>query len=268
MVILQSPFSGQRTLPSDQGKSGEYRIVNRLSMEYYWWMQLPPDGFKLTAISYLTLLLLAVLWPLSSLVLLGSQADLLKEVSEPVNEIYYPTMVVQLITILLVFVAVRTEKVNLDDLGMRGFNRWTVLQAVAFVIAANVVLSALQLALFAQSPGSFNEITGIIPHTTYERLVWVILCAIVAVSEEIAFRGYILTRVTRLARGRVWVGTLVATLAFASGHLYQGFGGLVIIGIYGLMFAGLYLYTGSLYPGIIAHFLQDATILLLPGSAK
>jgi membrane protease YdiL (CAAX protease family) len=30
------------------------------------------------------------------------------------------------------------------------------------------------------------------------------------------------------------------------------------------MFSWLYLRTGSLYPAIIAHFLQDTTILLLP----
>jgi len=231
-------------------------------------MHQPPEGFKLTAVSYLTLLLLAVLWPLSSFVFLGSQLDMLKEVANPVNEVYYPTMIVQLITMLLVFVAVRSEKVNLSDLGMHGFSRWTILQAVVFVMAANLILSVLQLALFAQSPGSFNEITGIIPQTSFARWIWVILCAIVAVSEEMAFRGYILTRITRLAGGRVWVGVLTATIAFASGHLYQGVGGLVIIAIYGLMFAGLYLYTGSLYPGIIAHFLQDATILLVPGLTK
>jgi membrane protease YdiL (CAAX protease family) len=233
-----------------------------------WPMHQPPEGFKLTAVSYLTLLLLAVLWPLSSFVFLGSQLDMLKEVANPVNEVYYPTMIVQLITLLLVFVAVRSEKVNLADLGMRGFSRWTILQAVVFVIAANLILSVLQLELFAQSPGSFNEITGIIPQTSFARSIWVILCAIVAVSEEMAFRGYILTRITRLAGGRAWVGVLAATIAFAGGHLYQGFGGLAIIAVYGLMFAGLYLYTGSLYPGIVAHFLQDVTILFVPGLTK
>jgi membrane protease YdiL (CAAX protease family) len=231
-------------------------------------MHQPPEAFKLTAVSYLTLLLVAVLWPLSSFVYLGSQLDLLKEVADPVNEVYFPTMIVQLITMLLVLVAVRSENVNLADLGMRGFNRWTILQAVAFVMAANLILSVLQIALFSQSPGSFNKITGIIPQTSFARCIWVILCAIVAVSEEMAFRGYILTRITRLAGGRVWVGVLAATVAFASGHLYQGFGGLAIIAVYGLMFAGLYLYTGSLYPGIVAHFLQNVTILFVPGLTK
>jgi membrane protease YdiL (CAAX protease family) len=231
-------------------------------------MHQPPEGFKLTAVSYLTLLLLAVLWPMSSFVFLGSQLDMLKEVVDPVNEVYYPTMIVQLATLLLAFIAVRSEKVGLADLGMRGFSRWTIPQALVFMVAANLILSVLQLALFAQSPGSFGEITNMIPQTPFARWIWAILCAIVAVSEEITFRGYILTRVTRLAGGRVWVGVLVATIAFASGHLYQGFGGVVIIATYGVAFAGLYLYTGSLYPGIVAHFLQDVAVLFLPSLTK
>jgi membrane protease YdiL (CAAX protease family) len=231
-------------------------------------MHQPPERFKLTAVSYLTLLLLAVLWPLSSFVFPGSQLDMLKEVVNPVNEVYFPTIIVQLITLLLVFIAVRSEAVNLADVGIRGFNRWTILQAVAFVVIANLILSVLQLSLFTQSPGSFNEITAMIPQTTYARLIWVILCAIVAISEELTFRGYILTRITRLAGGRVWVGVLASTIAFASGHLYQGFGGLVIIAVYGLMFAGLYLHTGSLYPLIIAHFLQDVMVLLVSSPTK
>jgi membrane protease YdiL (CAAX protease family) len=231
-------------------------------------MHQPPEGFKLTAVSYLTLLLLAVLWPLSSFVFLGSQMDILQEVVDPVSEVYYPTMAVQLITILLVFIAVRSERVNMADVGVCGFNRRTIPQAVVFVIAANLILAVLQLTLFTQSPGSFNEITAMIPQTTFAKWIWVILCAIVAVGEELTFRGYILTRITRLAGGRVWVGVLASTIAFASGHLYQGLGGLVIIAVYGLMFAGLYLYTGSLYPLIIAHFLQDAMVLLVPALTK
>jgi membrane protease YdiL (CAAX protease family) len=231
-------------------------------------MHQPPDGFRFTAVSYLTLLLLAVLWPLSALIFPNSQLDMLKEVVDPVSEVYYPTMIVQLVTMLLVVFAVRSEKADLADVGLSGFNRWTIPQALAFVVTANLILSVLQVALFTQSPDSFTAITSMVPRTSFARWVWVILCAIVAVSEEVTYRGYILTRITRLAGGRAWVGVFAATIAFASGHLYQGLGGLAIIGIYGLMFAGLYLYTGSLYPLIVAHFLQDVMILFVPDLTK
>ncbi len=59
-------------------------------------MERPPEGFRLTVVSYLTLLLLAVLWPLTSVVFPSSQLDMLKDVVDPVTEVYYPTMIVQL----------------------------------------------------------------------------------------------------------------------------------------------------------------------------
>ncbi len=231
-------------------------------------MQPAPENFRLTVISYLILLLLAALWPLSSFVFLGSQLELLRDIANPVTDIYYPTIIVQLVTLLLVFAAVRSEQVKLNDIGLRAFNRWTTLQAIGFLIIANSVLSVLQVAIFAQSPQSFNPITAIVPTTAYARSVWVILCVIVAFSEEMAYRGYILTRVTRMSGGRVWLGVLVSTVAFASGHLYQGIGGFAVIFVYGLMFAGLYLYTGSIFPGIIAHFLQDTMIIFVPGLSR
>lgn len=227
-------------------------------------MQPAPEGFKLTPVSYATLLLLAIAWPVLSFYFLNSQLELTKDVTDPVTELYYPTIIVQLTTLLLVLIAVKLEKVNLTDLGLHRFTRWTLLQAVVFMIAANLFLSLVQLFILAQSPESFTEIAGILPRTGFAQGIWVILCAIVALCEEIVFRGYILSRIARLAGGRVWLGVLVATVAFASGHLYQGLGGFVVVFIYGLMFAGLYLHTGSLFPGIIAHFLQDALVLFVP----
>lgn len=240
--------------------------MNRTRTDYHGFMQPPPEGFRLTPISYSVLLLLAVLWPLSSFVFFDAQAALLEDVAEPVSEVYLPTMAVQLGTLLLVLLAVRSESVKLADVGLHRFSRWTVVQAAIFVVAANLVLSVCQLTLFTQSPTSFNEITGMIPRTGSARLTWAILCMIVAFAEEMVFRGYLLTRISRFAGGRVWVGVLVSTIAFAAGHLYQGVGGVTIIALYGFMFAGLYLYTDSLYPGIVAHFMQDITVLFLPSS--
>lgn len=231
-------------------------------------MHATPEGFRFTPISYLVLLLLAVGWPLSSVVFYDAQMNLLKEVADPLTEVYLPTMVIQLLTMMLAILAVKSESVSFADIGLKGFTRWTVVQAAVFVVAANLILSVFQLALFSQSPRSFNELTGMIPRTVLEQITWAILCVIVSFAEETVFRGYILTRVSRLTGGRTWIGVLAATIAFTSGHLYQGFGGLVIIFIYGLMFAGLYLYTGSLYPGIVAHFMQDIAVLLLPDTPK
>lgn len=226
-------------------------------------MQETPSSFRLTPVSYLVLLLLAVAWPMTSFYFLQSQLDLASEITDPLRQIYYPTIIIQLVIALLVLFAVRSEQTDLADVGLGGFTRFTVWQGVGFYLIANAILAVLQLAIFAEAPGSFAEVDALLPKTLLERLVWVVLCAVVAVSEELTFRGYLISRVSRLAGGRVWVGVLVATLAFASGHLYQGLGGVFLIFVYGLMFAGLYLYTGSLYACIIAHFIQNVGVLLV-----
>ena len=211
------------------------------------------------------LILIGVIWPAAQFTFLQSQFDLTKNVSNPLYEIYFPTMLIQLATLLLILVAVRSEGSQLFSVGMTKFNRWTILQAAIFFVAANALLSLVQLAVALESPKSFAEIATLLPRTSFERVIWVIMCVIVAFCEEMTFRGYLITRISHFAKGRIWLGVLIATVSFASGHLYQGFGGFFLIFIYGLMFAGLYVYTGSLYPCIIAHFLQDVSVLFIPG---
>ena len=223
---------------------------------------------RLTLISYLVLGLLVVFWPASSFLFLESQLDLAADVVDPIFEIYLPTILVQLLILGAIVIAMRSEQARPADIGVRRFSRWTLPQAVVFLLFANVVLTGVQMLIASQSPDSFNEFGSLLPKTLIEKLLWIVLCAIVAVCEEVTFRGYILTRVTELTRGRLWIGVLVSTLAFASGHLYQGLGGFVLIFVYGLMFCGICLYTGSLYPAIIAHFLQDVSVLFLPDSFK
>ncbi len=224
----------------------------------------PSSEKRLTPISYLVLGLLVVVWPLSSLLFLDSQLELAKDVSDPSVEIYLPTMLVQLLILLVVAFAVRSEGVGGADIGLRGLTRWTVLQAVGFFFFANLILLFLQTLIATSSPDSFTGITPLLPQTLLQKLTWVVLCAIVAVSEEVTYRGYLMTRLAQLGRGRIWLGVLLSTLSFASGHLYQGPGGFVLIFVYGIMFCLLCLYTGSLYPAIIAHFLQDIVVLILP----
>lgn len=222
-----------------------------------------PSQSRLTLISYAVMFLLVILWPVSSLVYFDGQFEFDKEVANLTLEIYLPTMIMQLVILTAVFAATFSERNNSESLGMKGFNKWTIPQAVFFLIAANMILSLLQGVIAQQSPSSFSEFSQMLPKTQPERLVWLLLSGIVAVSEEVTFRGYLVSRITTLARGRLWIGLIISALAFASGHLYQGSGGFIIITVYGLMFSALYLATGSIYPGIIAHFLQDAIAAFL-----
>lgn len=217
----------------------------------------PPPVPRLTIISYAVLTLLALVWPLASFLFVEDQLNLAQETANPITEIYLPTMAFQLATLLIVAIAVRSERDSPSGIGLGRFRWWSLPVGITFLVAANFALMLLQNLVLSHAPASIAEITPLLPHTSGERSVWALLCVVVAFSEEITFRGYLITRLALLTGNRRWIGVLISSVAFASGHLYQGFGGFLLIFVYGLMFSALFLATRSLYPGIIAHFLQD-----------
>ena len=70
------------------------------------------------------------------------------------------------------------------------------------------------------------------------------------VFEEIVFRGFLFGGL-RYKLGDIWGATL-SSLIFAAVHGYSPIGFVSVL-ISGLIFCGLYRWSGSLIPGIIAH---------------
>lgn len=93
---------------------------------------------------------------------------------------------------------------------------------------------------------------------------------LVGVFEEIAFRGLILYTFQLLwgeKRGGLWKSVLVSAAVFGLGHLLTLLNGNTLSGalyqagscaISGVLWAGLVLYGGSIWPVVVGHFLVDA----------
>ncbi len=97
-----------------------------------------------------------------------------------------------------------------------------------------------------------------------EFLLAAVLVAIVAVTEETIFRGYLLLRFQTLLRSPA-LAVLLSSVIFSLGHGYEGSAGLVTVGVMGAVFAVIYLWRRSLVAPIVMHFLQDfLSIVLLP----
>lgn len=97
-----------------------------------------------------------------------------------------------------------------------------------------------------------------------ELLLAIVLVAVVAVSEEIIFRGYLLLRFSHLLRGRRGAVVLSA-IVFSIGHGYEGPAGVVTVGVVGLVLGLVYLRRQSLVAPIVMHFLLDfLPIVLIP----
>ena len=110
----------------------------------------------------------------------------------------------------------------------------------------------IELLLPPEVPGAV-AFPGIAALLTFEALAgWT------PFTEEIFFRGFILTGL--IPRWGLWRASVGSALIFAAFHLYPG----VLIPIFftGLLLAGLYRLTGSLWPAILAHAGQNAIALV------
>ncbi len=90
-----------------------------------------------------------------------------------------------------------------------------------------------------------------------------LLVVVVALAEEIIFRGYLLLRFQGLRLPSAWAALLSAFI-FSLGHGYEGSSGVVTVGTIGLFLALVYLWRGSLVAPITIHFLQDFIGVVIP----
>ena len=108
------------------------------------------------------------------------------------------------------------------------------------------------------APALANEITGNAKIASFALLlVW----TFAAFGEEIAYRGYLLTRAADIGKRSTtayWVGIVVVSILFGYGHYYKGPSGIVDSGIAGLILGAAYMLAGrNLWACILTHGFID-----------
>jgi membrane protease YdiL (CAAX protease family) len=220
---------------------------------------------KLHPAQLIILLILLIGYPLLSIVLDIAGATAPAEIESKTTQIYLPTLALQVVIIASLWMVMRRTGSDLSELGLgfSDFNRSNILAGIIFFVGAWLVMVILRGIIAGSGTMTENDLIYILPVTGGEKTIWVFLAAGAALSEEIAFRGYVISRV-RILTGSYWIGAVLGSAAFATGHLYQGSGGVLLIFIYGMLFSGLFIARKSVVPCIIAHFLQDVTVLAVP----
>ena len=95
-------------------------------------------------------------------------------------------------------------------------------------------------------------VLALIPRTSQERRLFLVLSGAAGLGEEIVFRGYLITVLTAVFSD-VWTAALVSSMAFAILHAYQGPLGLVRSGLLGFLFAFVFIETGTVWPLVVLH---------------
>ncbi len=107
------------------------------------------------------------------------------------------------------------------------------------------------------------ELTKVFLQTdTYMGLIvnLLVIALLPAIGEELLFRGAIQRLLASLS-GNIHVGIVLSAIAFSALHMqFYGFLPRMMLGIY---FGYLVLWTGSLWPAIIGHFINNALAIIL-----
>lgn len=103
-----------------------------------------------------------------------------------------------------------------------------------------------------------------LPGTAEERLWFVLVSISAGVCEEILFRGFLI-RYFQAGPYHLTVvfAVLVSCAFFGTAHFYQGALGVLQTALLGLLFAFLFLATGSLTWPVLAHVATDLKVLML-----
>jgi membrane protease YdiL (CAAX protease family) len=123
---------------------------------------------------------------------------------------------------------------------------------VLFLIASIMVTSIFG----SHSRGGDQSTQFLLPHSTVERVLWILLSIAAGICEEAVYRGYLQKQFIALTKS-VAAGILVPAMLFGAAHSYQGMAKASAIAVLGAMGGLLAFWRRSVRPGMIAHVLQD-----------
>jgi membrane protease YdiL (CAAX protease family) len=113
------------------------------------------------------------------------------------------------------------------------------------------------------APALANETTG---NAKMALLALLLVWTFAALGEEIAYRGYLLTRAADIGRrsaAAYWIGIVLVSILFGYGHYYKGASGVIDSGVAGLILGTAYMLAGrNLWASIFAHGFIDTLAVI------
>ena len=170
------------------------------------------------------------------------------------------------ILFVLGLVSTRLRNGGLSALGFKRPSSWVHLVLIALAAATfRIVLGDFVIEPLTQriwppivAPAEAEMITGNIKLALLGLLV---VWTFAAFGEEIAYRGYLLTRAAEIGRqttAAYWVGIVLISVLFGYGHYYKGPAGILDSGVAGLVLGAAYMLAGrNLWASILAHGFID-----------
>lgn len=172
--------------------------------------------------------------------------------------LYLALIAVELVFVWFVAIGIRARGYKLVDVVGR---RWCamldpvidLLLALGTAALLRLVISPLLINLF----GRWSSNTGfLLPKTTSEVLIWILVSVSAGICEELVYRGYLQRQLWNLTSS-LPLALVLQSLIFACGHIYQGWKPALVTTIYGFIFGLVAAWRRSIIPGALAHALVD-----------
>jgi membrane protease YdiL (CAAX protease family) len=137
--------------------------------------------------------------------------------------------------------------------------QWT--GAIVLLFAVKLVATMVAAGLTPADPkrelGPFVELV----RSPDAWLVFLAAVVLAGLTEELLFRG-VLSRTLEATRLGFWGGAALASAAFALLHMQYGSGGQLVIFAVGMTLAWIRAWSGSVWPAVVCHALNNALALL------
>lgn len=158
----------------------------------------------------------------------------------------------------LIFYFLWNNRESVHRIGLTSTNiRREVLVGIGLYVPFFLVMTVVEnLLVGAGLSGPSKAPAFLVPIGTGEYVLAFVLVSVVALSEEVIFRGYLILRFSNISKN-ILFSALLSAFIFSLGHGYEGSAGIVTVGIMGFIFALIYLWRLSLVAPIVMHFLQD-----------
>ena len=173
----------------------------------------------------------------------------------PVMAMLTPALV-QLGLVFLIIWAAKSGGNSLSDIGLKTYS-WWIDCLIGIGLLAFLLFTVPWLDRFLVDILHLNEIG--MSEVTFSP-VWVVSGVIIGIAEELIFRGYGYTILTKYV-GHLWISLLVVSLLFGLEHCYKGSAGVAQTFVIALIANGVFIWRKSLIPVAIAH---AGMVILLP----
>ncbi len=207
-----------------------------------------------TVMIILTLLILIIALPLVSL-WTGKRIRAAASASAGKYLRYARTIVILWSLTALALYALRLHHLEPASVGLRP-PRYIVELLVGLVTLVAPVLASLGGSRRVLEGDYARALRAVVPTDRGEWILFVPVAASAGICEEFLYRGYALSIIGSMT-GSLIVGAVLSSVAFGIGHAYQGKTGVIGATITGFLYACVFLVTGSLYPCMLGHFIQD-----------